>query len=129
MKTQSKIILATAGLTALLAGCSTADLDDIKQGYSLNHTTHTYPAVSPNKVKLVYKNNPNATKLIPCKDYETISMISIEPFNTASLPKSESTIDNSFKEAGGSVGADAVINITDSEGMGSNAEGYAIKCK
>jgi len=129
MKIKNKVIITTGlGLSALLASCSTAEIDSMKQGYSLSNTTHTYPTVKADKVVLVYKNAPNADKLMPCTKYDTISMVSVLPYNAAGLSKSDDSIAKAFKDGGASVGADAVINITNSSGLGSNAEGYAIKC-
>ena len=129
MKLKNKILITTGlGLSALLASCSTAEIDSIRQGYSLSNTAQTYPAVDAKKVVLVYKNAPNADKLIPCQKYDTISMVSVLPYNTAGISKSDGTIAKAFKDGGASVGADAVINIINSSGLGSNAEGYAIKC-
>lgn len=129
MKLKNKLIITSAlGLSAVLASCSTAEIDSMRQGYSLSNTSETYPAVSPDKVVLVYKNAPNADKLMPCSKYQTISMVSVLPYNAAGLSKSDDTIAKAFKEGGASIGADAVINIVNSQGLGSNAEGYAIKC-
>lgn len=129
MKVKNKVIIATGlGLSALLASCSTAEIDSMKQGYSLSNTQQTFPAVSADKVVLVYKDAPNAKELMPCDKYKTISMVSVLPYNAAGISKSDTTIANAFKDGGASVGADAVINIVNSQGIGSNAEGYAIKC-
>ena len=129
MKLNNKTIIASAlGLTALLASCSTDELNSMRQGYSLSNTTQTYPIVKSDKVVLVYKNAPNADQLMPCTKYDTISMVSVLPYNAAGISKSDDAIAKAFKDGGASVGADAVINIVNSSGIGSNAEGYAIKC-
>jgi hypothetical protein len=130
MKLKNKIIVTTGlSLSALLAACSTGGMDQFNHGYEFSQTTKTYPAVPQDHVKLIYKDSPNADKAIPCTKYETISMIEVSPYmyGVANLRKDSGDIDNAFKEAGASVGADAVINIVSSQGVG-NSQGYAIKC-
>lgn len=124
-KLKKMALVGTVTAAIMLSGCAST-FDSIKQGYSSDISTHQYPKTDPDKVVLVFKDQPD--QKLPCKDYETLGQISVEPYNVMGLPRSKVDIEKYLREGGAAYGANAVINIVNSSGMGQDVMGYAIRC-
>lgn len=124
---KTSLTLGVLAGTVLLAGCA-ADFDNLKQGYSTNITGQAYPATQAQNVVLSYINEPNKPKI--CKDYTTIGQVSIQTYNAIGFNYSAGQLSTKLKDGGASLGANAVINISGSNGFGNGTMvGYAIHCK
>ena len=123
--TRKTIALAalTIGITTL-AGCASQNLGNIKNGYMTNITNKSFPKTDPKKVLLIYKDQPDQT--LPCKHYATIGQVKVDTYDPyIGWDRSEKTVTNNLKSGGASLGADAIINISEVDEV---QTGFAIKC-
>ena len=126
MKNLKKItaIAIASGLAISLASCA-GDIDNMKQGYSVDMTSaQKYKPTNPSDVKLVYKDDQSAK--IPCDKYDQIGQINTQTSGAAGFAKSLSQINQDLKNGAAAQGGDAVINIDKSM---FEYSGYIIKCK
>lgn len=132
MTIQAKTIIKSSSMIAgaisltLLAGCA-ASFNNLTKGYNTNISGTTYPPTDPNQVKLVYLNQPDKESV--CNDnYTTIGQISSMTYSEFGWSYSQQTIADNLRKGGASVGANAVINISDGSGLGGISTGYAVHC-
>ncbi|WP_440994547.1 hypothetical protein [Cysteiniphilum litorale] len=123
--TKKITLLTTLVASTMLSGCASTNFDEVERGYITSLMGAKLLPTKADKVKLFYKDQPNQT--LPCKKYDTIGSVIVNTYDSfIGLDRSKDSIDNYLKEGGASLGADAVINISE---VDQQQTGYAIKCK
>lgn len=126
-KTNTKkitLLAALAGVT-LLSGCASTSLNEVEHGYTASVIGVKLQPTKADNVKLFYKDQPNQT--LPCKKYDTIGSVTVNTYDSfLGFDRSKDSINSYLKEGGASLGANAVINISEAD---QKQTGYAIKCK
>lgn len=119
------VLLGASVATLLMTGCASTNFGEVQHGYTTSLMGAKLLPTKADNVKLFYKDQPNQT--LPCKKYDTIGSVTVNMYDSfLGFDRSKDSINSYLKEGGASLGADAVINISE---VDQKQTGYAIKCK
>lgn len=100
-------LMALAGISILISGCTASDVRSMASGGESIPTTSThYKQSNSEKVKLYYNGSSQP------KNYKLIGRVSANNDNLLGFPHSHETVSKELKTRAARLGANGVINIT-----------------
>ena len=122
-KSISTILVATG--IASLGGCASMNFSEMKNGFTTSKidSIHHYKPTNPDKVKLFYKDNPNAES---CSKYNVLGHVKVDSYDSfVGFDRSETSMNKYLKSGTASLGGNELINIHE---VDQKQVGLAVRC-